>query len=66
MWDAISDDMRTVVRAHGGISTDCMDAMPDDWKMDGAQSVWIFKANGAVQKVYTFNAAGKLISAAAP
>lgn len=66
LWDALSKDEQSVLTAHGGTRTDNVDARPSEWKTDDAHTyIWIYKAMGAVQKVYTFKG-GKLVSAVAP
>lgn len=65
IWDTLSDDMRSVLAAHGGIRSDYASAQPQERKKDGSQEVWVYKSGGAVVTTYVFTD-GKLTQTMKP
>jgi hypothetical protein len=65
-WDMSSKDMRTVLTAHGGTHDDNIDARPSNAKPTDSGFIWVYDQGGAVSKVYTFNAKGKLLATNTP
>lgn len=65
LWDILSLDMRNVLLAHGGLRTSNSDALPQDWKSDGAITLWSYKTGGAIVTTYIFTD-GKLTQTLKP